>query len=136
MNKIDIDSTIEKAQTNRQQAHAGFLKELLLCSCTLLGIHATLGNHYTSHLGIALYHSANIALLLCILLYATVVWYQVREARILEKKTYQSILDRMDGKTVSGPSVTTPKIIRLFDHTASVLFVVGLFLIVLCQFFE
>jgi hypothetical protein len=128
------DEYLNDLQEKRQTAHRGFLEQLLVGGCALLGIQAALGNHYTGLAGTILYHSANNALALGILAVSIVLWSQVLVAREIEKESYQAVCNIRDGKPYQMPIVKPSKLARVAQPCGFVL--LGLALVVVCQFFS
>jgi hypothetical protein len=135
MEKEDLNY-MEELQTRRQTAHREFLGQLLVGGCALLGIQAALGNHYTEVAGKVLYHAANIALALGILCVSVALWSQVVIANRLEAESYQELCKKEAGMPYGMPVVRPTLFARISQHAGFGLLLLGLFLIVVCQFFS
>lgn len=135
MKKEDINY-LERLQEQRQIVHREFLGQLLVGGCALLGIEASLGNHYTRMAGIVLYHASNVVLALGILCVSVALWYRVRIASRLEVETYRAICNREDGKPYKMPLVGLSPFARIVQFAGPFLLLLGLMLVVVGQFFS
>lgn len=135
MEKEDL-KYMDQLDERRQTAHRGFLGQLLVGGCALLGIQAALGNHYTEAAGRILYHTANIALALGLLCVSVVLWSQVVVLRNLEVKSYQELCKKWAGKPYEMPVVKPSLFARIAQPSGFCLLLLGLILVVICQFFS
>ncbi|MBR1990836.1 MAG: hypothetical protein IJ986_00995 [Bacteroidales bacterium] len=135
MEKEDLKH-MDQLDERRQTAHRGFLGQLLVGGCALLGIQAALGNHYTEAAGRILYHTANIALALGLLCVSVVLWSQVVVLRNLEVKSYQELCKKWAGKPYEMPVVKPSLFARIAQPSGFGLLLLGLILVVVCQFFS
>ena len=135
MEKEDL-SYMDELQTKRQTVHREFLGQLLVGGCALLGIQAALGNHYTGAVGKALYHTANITLALGLLCVSASLWSQVVVLRNLEARSYQELCNKEAGKPYEMPVVKPSLFARIAQPSGFCLLLLGLILVVICQFFS
>lgn len=127
---------MDELEERRQTAHRGFLEQLLVGGCALLGIQAALGNHYTGAVGKALYHTANITLALGLLCVSAALWSQVVVLRNLEARSYQELCNKEAGKPYEMPVVKPSLFARIAQPSGFCLLLLGLILVVICQFFS
>jgi hypothetical protein len=135
MEKEDLNY-MEMNQARRQTAHREFLGQLLVGGCALLGIQAALGNHHTGVAGIVLYHAANLSLAAGLLCVSAALWSQVVVLRNIEIKSYRELCKKWAGKPFEMP-VERPSLYgRIGQPAGFVLLLLGLLLVVVCQFFS
>lgn len=127
---------LEELQTKWQTAHREFLGQLLVGGCALLGIQASLGNHYTGIAGKVLYHSANIALAIGLLFVSVSLWSQVVIANRLLAESYRELCKKEEGKPYEMPVVQPTLFVRIVQPAGFFLLLLGLILVVVCQFFS
>ena len=134
MEKEDLNY-MEMNQARRQTAHREFLGQLLVGGCALLGIQAALGNHHTGVAGIVLYHAANLSLAAGLLCVSAALWSQVVVLRNIEASSYRELCKKWVGKPYEMPVERPPLYGRIAQPAGFVLLLLGLILVVVCQFF-
>jgi hypothetical protein len=125
---------LEKQQIRREMFHTGFLKQVLLVSCTLLGIASSFGS-YNNTLAVIIFRSMLSLNALGILCVGVVLFLQVRFAMILEKQTKEYIQETLRNQIPDEiPFVKTPICVFWIEYCGYAMIVLSIFLLVAIRF--
>jgi len=135
MEKVFLNE-LEKQQIRRETFHTGFLKQVLLVSCSLLGIVGSIG-YYSSNVGRVLYLCMLVLNLLGILCVGVVLFVQVRGSILLEKQTKEYIKATMGGQRPDEiPFVPTVPYAFWIEYFGYGMLICAMVLLVVSRFFE